>query len=69
MKENKKTTTTMNSPEVDENEMVKAYIGQDLKSSVLIVSVVANLFVFTAWVALQVTTQFDAQFANLLFTR
>jgi hypothetical protein len=69
MKQNTKTTTTMNSPEVFEDEMAKTYIGQDLKSSILIVSVVANLFVFTAWVALQVTSQFDAQFANLLFTR
>lgn len=67
MKENTKTTTTMNS--VEENELVRTYVGQDLKSSILIVSVVANLFVFTAWVALQVTSQFDAQFANLLFTR
>ena len=67
MKENTKTTTTMNSAE--ENELVRTYVGQDLKSSILIVSVVANLFVFTAWVALQVTSQFDAQFANLLFTR
>jgi hypothetical protein len=35
----------------------------------LIVSVTANLFVFTAWVALQVTSQFDAQFAHMLFMR
>ena len=67
MKENTKTTTAMNS--VEENELVRTYVGQDLKSSILIVSVIANLFVFTAWVALQVTSQFDTQFANLLFTR
>lgn len=44
-------------------------ITQDLKNAVLIVSVVANLFIFTAWVALQVTTQFDSQIATFLFNR
>ncbi|HSW77909.1 MAG TPA: hypothetical protein VLG36_03865 [Candidatus Chromulinivoraceae bacterium] len=44
-------------------------MSQDLKTAVLIVSVVANLFVLTAWIALQVTTQYDGQIANFLFTR
>lgn len=44
-------------------------LSQDLKNSVLIVSVVANLFVLTAWIALQVTAQYDTQLASLLFTR
>lgn len=42
---------------------------QDLKNAVLIVSLVANLFVFTAWLTLQVTTQYDSQIATLLFNR
>lgn len=50
-------------------ELAQTHVTQDLKNSVLIVSVVVNLVVFTAWVMLQVTTQFDAQFANLLFNR
>jgi hypothetical protein len=44
-------------------------VSSDLKNSLLIVSVVANLFIFTAWVALQVTTQFDLQISSFLFTR
>lgn len=44
-------------------------INQDLKHSILIVSVVVNLVVLTTWIALQVTTQYDAQIFSLLFTR
>lgn len=44
-------------------------INEDLKHSILIVSVVANLVVLTAWIALQVTTQYDAQIASFLFSR
>jgi hypothetical protein len=44
-------------------------MSQDLKTAVLIVSVVANLFILTAWIALQVTTQYDGQIASFLFTR
>ena len=51
-------------------EMVQAStMSQDLKSAVLIVSVIANLFIFTAWIALQVTTRFDTQIASFLFNR
>ena len=46
-----------------------SHMSQDLKTAVLIVSVVANLFIFTAWVALQVTTQYDMQIAGFLFNR
>lgn len=55
--------------ELDNEAVVTTQVGQDLKNSLLIISVVANLFIFTAWVILQVTTQFDAQFANALFNR
>lgn len=44
-------------------------LSHDLKTALLIVSVVANLFVFTGWVALQVTSQFDAQVSSFLFAR
>jgi hypothetical protein len=44
-------------------------VNEDLKHSILIVSVVANLVVLTAWIALQVTTQYDAQIASFLFSR
>ncbi|HEY5695289.1 MAG TPA: hypothetical protein VIQ80_00470 [Candidatus Saccharimonadales bacterium] len=52
-----------------ENVMPASQMSQDLKTALLIVSVVANLFIFTTWVALQVTTQFDAQIYTFLFTR
>ncbi|MDB5186739.1 MAG: hypothetical protein JWM07_211 [Candidatus Saccharibacteria bacterium] len=44
-------------------------MNEDLKHSILIVSLVINLVVLTAWVALQVTTLYDAQIAGLLFSR
>jgi hypothetical protein len=44
-------------------------VGEDLKHSVLIVSIVANLFILTAWILIQVTTQYDSQIASFLFTR
>lgn len=66
-------TTTKNEQTETAMEMTQAIpssqMTQDLKTAVLVVSVVANLFVFTTWVALQVTTQFDSQISNFLFTR
>lgn len=44
-------------------------VNQDLKNSILIVSMVANLAVFTMWVVLQVTSQYDSAFSQLLFGR
>jgi hypothetical protein len=55
--------------EAIENVMVASHMTQDLKTAVLVVSVVANLFIFTAWLALQVTTQYDTQIASFLFNR
>lgn len=43
--------------------------NQDLKHSVLIFSLIANLAVLTSWIAIQVTTQYDAQIASFLFNR
>lgn len=62
--------THQNTEAVSEAQvMPRSQMAQDLKTAVLIVSVVANLIVFTTWIALQITTQFDAQVASLLFTR
>lgn len=44
-------------------------INPDLKHSILIVSLITNLFIFTTWITLQVTTQYDAQIASFLFAR
>lgn len=63
-------TENSNQTEVDNQPaFAELSINQDLKHSILIVSIVANLVVLTAWIALQVTTQYDAQIFSLLFTR
>lgn len=43
--------------------------NQDFKNSLLIVSIGINVFIFTAWLALQVTNVYDSQVATALFTR
>ena len=63
---NENTNTKIeNAPQVD----VSSHVFYDLRTAVLIVSVVANLFVFTTWLALQVTSQYDASLAAFLFNR
>ena len=54
---------------VESHAVASIKVSEDLKHSVLIVSIVANLFVLTAWILLQVTTQYDSQIASFLFTR
>lgn len=65
------TEKTKNDQELSPAEVMTAnqYVSQDLKNSILIVSIVANLFIFTAWIALQVTTQYDTELATFLFHR
>ncbi len=64
-KQTTNTTATLDST----TAAVVSSIGQDLKNSILIVSVIANLYVLTAWIALQVTTRYDTQLVNFLFNR
>jgi hypothetical protein len=65
-----KTKTTTKVQEVaHEAVMPASHMTQDLKNSVLIVSIVANLFILTAWIILQVTSQYDTQLMGFLFTR
>ena len=54
-----------NSHEVQ--EMVAHHTSQDVRNAVLVVSIVLNLFIFTAWLAMQVTSRYDAQIAGFLF--
>lgn len=54
---------------IEASMLPASQMTQDLKNAVLIVSVVTNLFILTAWIALQVTTQFDSQIAAFLFNR
>jgi hypothetical protein len=65
------TEKTQNNQELSPAEVMTAnqYVTQDLKNSILIVSIVANLFILTAWIALQVTTQYDTELASFLFHR
>ncbi len=44
-----------------------SHLSQDLRNAVLVVSVLVNLFVFIAWLAIQVTSRYDAQIASFLF--
>lgn len=64
-----KTNNSNTNELVNEPVFGELAISDDLKHSILIVSIVVNLVVLTAWIALQVTTQYDAQIASMLFTR
>ena len=44
-------------------------LTHDLVVSLLIVSLVVNLYVLVAWIALQVTTVYDSEVAMFLFSR
>ena len=64
----------MNKKQTNENTqsqevatVIASQLAQDVKHSVLIVSVVLNLVVLTAWIALQVTSQYDTSVATVLF--
>lgn len=65
------TENTQTNQELSAAEIAAAtqYTSRDVKNSIFIVSIVANLIVLTAWIALQVTTQFDGQLANFIFNR
>ena len=43
--------------------------NKDFKNSLLIVSIGINVFIFTAWLALQVTAAYDGQVASALLIR
>lgn len=69
MTDKTKTTKTISEQTIEATAASGVKVSEDLKHSVLIVSIVANLFVLTAWILLQVTTQYDSQIASFLFTR
>jgi hypothetical protein len=41
--------------------------SQDVKTAILIVSILANVTLFVVWLMLQVSTQYDAAIAGWLF--
>lgn len=69
MKKKTNTSTVSEQIQVGQEDVATLHLTRDLKHSVLIVSVIANLFVFTTWVALQVTNRYDEQLASFLFSR
>lgn len=72
MKKKTNTATTNTISTVGEQVLplpVMNQTEQDAKNALLIVSLIANAFVFICWIVLQVTTVYDAQVAAFLFTR
>ena len=65
MKENKKNTTNSSMTE-SESAVVNQQVLSDVRNSLLITSLFANLVILTLWVAVQVTTAYDAQLVALL---
>lgn len=65
----KNNTKIANTNQTQEIALEQSKVGEDLKHSLLIVSLLANTFVLIGWVALQVTTVYDYQVASFLFTR
>lgn len=43
--------------------------SEDAKTALLIVSLLANIFVLSLWVAVRVTDQYDAALASFFFNR
>ncbi len=43
--------------------------GDDFKTALLLVSVTINLAIFVGWLAIKLTTEYDAQVASFLFGR
>lgn len=64
-----KTKKTNKISETEVLELSTAQLNKDAMVAVLIVSLTINMFVLIAWVALQVTSVYDAEVAAFLFTR
>ncbi|MFI5212401.1 MAG: hypothetical protein ACHQTE_00375 [Candidatus Saccharimonadales bacterium] len=70
MKENKQISNTQSSTDtLLDHAVVNTHVVSDFRTSILIVSVVANLIILTSWIAIQVTSQYDAQVVGFLFGR
>lgn len=48
---------------------VNTYVVQDLRTSLLFVSILINVIILITWIAVQVTTAYDAQLLGLLVIR
>lgn len=52
-----------------EDQIVTMTIGEDFRNSILIVSLLANMFILIAWITMQVTTKYDYVVSALIFGR
>lgn len=66
---NKKEMQLASSNNLEPYTVEVAATMNDLKTSILIVSVAINLVILIAWIILQITTKYDGQIYSLLFTR
>lgn len=67
-----KKTTTKRAPKKTTSSKKPVAVfqtGADLKTSLLIVSVLINLFVLCIWVALKMTTVYDASLSQVFLGR
>lgn len=70
MKQSKKQTSKKSKVEaavIAESAAAEAIMRRDFVYSILTVSVLLNLAFFIGWLALQVTTKYDAEVVGLLF--
>jgi len=65
----KANTNTTTEAVMNEQLLVASPLSHDVRTAVLIVSMVINLIVLTTWIAIQVTSQYDSQLVGLLFSR
>ncbi len=65
-KENKNTQVQENTKTI---ALIDHALTEDVKSSLLVVSVLINLFIFTSWLVVQSTSAYDQQVIAWLFTR
>jgi hypothetical protein len=61
----KETKTTKKAAAVSPEYIVKQ-LNSDVRNSVLVVSVLANLFFLIGWLVIQVSTRYDAALINYL---
>lgn len=65
----KKTNKIIDATIENEAAIAISQVNKDAVVALLIVSLVINLFILTAWVTLQVTSVYDTQVATFLFSR
>jgi uncharacterized membrane protein len=52
-----------------EDQIATMTLAEDFRNSVLIVSLLVNMFILIAWITMQVTTKYDYAVSALIFGR